>query len=240
VLHLLRAHLLTQFNLTPEQLEQANTLSPWKRWWKFRSVHRALGLKFWAIISGGATLPADLERFWNQLGLALIQGYGMTETAALITLNHPFRVAHGTIGKVLPGREVRLSGEGEILVRGDMLAASTWQKGTMHPREGEWLATGDLAAESTSGELRFLGRRGDVIVTAAGMNIHPADLEAAMTAQPAIRECVVGPCEIAGSTEPVAVVLSSASDEELQTAVTNANQALAPYNKFAASCAGRS
>lgn len=232
VLHLLRAHLLSRFNLTPDKLEQANTLSPLKRWWRFRSVHRALGWKFWAIISGGATLPADLERFWNQLGLALIQGYGMTETAALITLNHPLRVAHGTIGKALPGREVRLSDEGEILVRGDMLAASTWHNGTMHPRESEWLATGDLAAESNSGELRFLGRRGDVIVTAAGMNIHPADLEAAMNAQPGIRGCVVIPCEIAGSTEPVAVILSSANEEELQTAVANANRTLASHQQI--------
>ncbi|GGG71379.1 AMP-binding protein [Edaphobacter dinghuensis] len=232
VLHLLRAHLLSQFNLTPEKLEQASSLSPLKRWWQFRSVHRTLGWKFWAIISGGATLPADLERFWNQLGLALIQGYGMTETAALITLNHPFRVAHGTIGKALPGREIRLSSEGEILVRGEMLATSTWQNGAMYPREGEWLATGDLAAESNSGELRFLGRRNDVIVTAAGMNIHPADLEAALATQPNIRGSVVIPCEFAGSAEPVAVVLSSASDEELQTAVTNANRTLASHQQI--------
>jgi long-chain acyl-CoA synthetase len=232
VLHLLRAHLLTQFKLTPEQLDQANTLSALKRWWRFRSIHLALGLKFWAIISGGATLPADLERFWNQLGLALIQGYGMTETAALITLNHPFRVAHGTIGKALPGREVRLSSDGEILVRGDMLATSTWHSGTMHPRGGEWLATGDLAVENPSGELRFLGRRNDVIVTAAGMNIHPADLEAAMNEQPNIRGCVVVPCEITGSTEATAVVLSSASYEDLQAAVTNANQTLATYQQI--------
>ncbi|MDW5265103.1 MULTISPECIES: AMP-binding protein [Acidobacteriaceae] len=233
VLHLLRAHLLTQFNLTPEKLEQANTLPPLKRWWKFRSVHRALGWKFWAIISGGATLPTDLERFWNQLGLALIQGYGMTETAALITLNHPFRVAHGTIGKALPGREVRLSSEGEILVRGDMLSASTWQNGTMHPRESEWLATGDLAAENPSGELRFLGRRGDVIVTAAGMNIHPADLEEAMNAQPGVRGCVVVPCATTvGGAEPIAVVLFYGSDEELQTAVATANRALANHQQI--------
>ncbi|HUZ93392.1 MAG TPA: AMP-binding protein [Edaphobacter sp.] len=233
VLHLLRAHLLSQFHLSPENLEQANTLSPWKRWWRFRSVHRALGWKFWAIISGGATLSADLERFWNQLGLALIQGYGMTETAALITLNHPFRVAHGTIGKALPGREVRLSDEGEILVRGDMLAASTWQSGKMHPRESEWLATGDLAAQGNSGELRFLGRKGDVIVTAAGMNIHPADLEAAMNAQPGIRECVVVPYETAASgAEPVATVLFTGSEEELQTAVANANRTLASHQQI--------
>ena len=113
-------------------------------------------------------MPADLEDFWNRLGFALVQGYGMTKTTALVTLNHPFRIGHGTIGKALSGREVRISDDGEILVRGDMLAAATWQGGTLRPRGGEWLATGDLAAKDESGELRFLGRRGEVIVTVRG------------------------------------------------------------------------
>ena len=79
-----------------------------RKWWRWRRVHRALGWKFWAVISGGATLPAELEGFWNGLGVALIQGYGMTETTALVTLNHPFHIKEGTIGKALPGREVRI------------------------------------------------------------------------------------------------------------------------------------
>ena len=82
-------------------------------------MHGALGWKFWAVISGGATLPAELEAFWNGAGFALIQGYGMTETTALVTLNHPFHIKQGTIGKALPGREVKIGEDGEILVRGD-------------------------------------------------------------------------------------------------------------------------
>ena len=109
--------------------------------------------------SGGATLAADLEAFWSRLGFALIQGYGMTETAALVTLNHPFHIAPGTIGKALPGREVKITGEGEILVRGEMLSGATWSAGRMHTREGEWLATGDLAEKNAAGELRFWGAR---------------------------------------------------------------------------------
>jgi long-chain acyl-CoA synthetase len=229
VLQLLRSHLLGRFGLLAEELEQAKRYSIWKRWWRFRRVHRALGWKFWAVISGGATLPAELEGFWNRLGFALIQGYGMTETAALVTLNHPFRIGQGTIGKALPGREVRISDEGEILVRGDMLAGATWQSGTMRPREGEWLATGDLATENESGELSFLGRKADVIVTGAGMNVHPADLEEAMRKQPGVRGCVVVPCETAGGTQPVAVTLFSGSDEELQAAASQANLRLAEY-----------
>jgi long-chain acyl-CoA synthetase len=232
VLNLLRRHLLARYGSLVENLEQAKSLSVWKRWWRFRQVHRALGWKFWAVISGGATLPADLEDFWHRLGFALIQGYGMTETTALVTLNHPFRIGHGTIGKPLPGREVHISDDGEILVRGDMLATATWQGGKIRPRQGEWLATGDLAAQDESGELRFLGRKGEVIVTGAGMNVHPADLEEAMNRQPGVRGCVVVPCETMGSPEPVAVVLFSGNDDELNAIVGQANRGLAEYQQI--------
>ncbi|MEI9979413.1 MAG: AMP-binding protein [Edaphobacter sp.] len=232
VLHLLRMHLLARYETLARDLEQAKDLSIWKRWLRFRQVHSALGWKFWAVISGGATLPPDLEEFWSTLGLALIQGYGMTETTALVTLNHPFRIAHGTIGKALPGREVRISEEGELLVRGDMLATATWQGGAIRPRQDEWLATGDLAAKDDSGDLRFLGRKGEVIVTGAGMNVHPADLEEAMMKQSGIRGCVVVPCETKSGPEPVAVVLSSASEVEIQTAVEQANRGLAEFQQI--------
>jgi long-chain acyl-CoA synthetase len=232
VLHLLRTYLLSRFGSLAQDLELAKDLSAIKRWWRFRQVHRALGWKFWAAISGGATLPAELETFWNRLGFALIQGYGMTETTALVTLNHPFRIGHGTIGKALPGREVRIGDDGEIHVRGDMLATATWQRGKVRPRQGEWLATGDLAAREESGELRFLGRKGELIVTGAGMNVHPADLEEAMTKQPGLRGCVVVPCDTIGGPEPVAVVLFSGSDDELHAMASQANRGLAEYQQI--------
>ena len=227
VLHLLRAHLLTHFPTLAAEIDASAGLSIWRRWWIFRRVHSALGWKFWAVISGGAALPAELEAFWNRPGFVLIQGYGMTETAALVTLNHPFHIALGTIGKALPGREVKITEEGEILVRGEMLSGATWAGGRMRAREGEWLATGDLAEKNAAGELRFLGRKGDVIVTGAGMNIHPTDLEAALVAQAGVRGAVVVACEMAGGAEPVAVVLFSGGEEELRRAVAEANRALA-------------
>jgi long-chain acyl-CoA synthetase len=236
VLHLLRLHLLARFPTLADQLAAPIGIKPGlsilKRWSRFRRVHRALGWKFWAVISGGATLPAELETFWNRLGFALIQGYGMTETAALVTLNHPFHVAPGTIGKPLPGREVKINDDGEILVRGDVLAGATWQHGAMHQCAGEWLATGDLAERNDHGELRFLGRKGDLIVTSAGLNIHPADLESALAAQPAIRAAVVVPCDLASGPEPVAVVLTRASDAELDAAVSAANHILADFQQI--------
>lgn len=232
ILQLLRAHLLGHAESLIEQLVDAKDLSIWRRWWRFRRVHRLFGWKFWAVVSGGATLPPEVESFWSTLGFAPIQGYGMTETAALVTLNHPFHIGQGTIGKALPGREVRISDEGEILVRGDMLAQAMWRNGAMRPREEEWLATGDLAAQEKSGELRFLGRRSDVIVTGAGMNIHPFDLEEAMMKQPGVRGCVVVSFEAPGGAEPVAVVLFTGSDEQMRAAVAQANSALSGFQQI--------
>ena len=232
ILGLLHTHLLRQSPSLPAELDLAPNLAIPKRWWRFRRVHRAFGLKFWAVISGGAALPPELERFWNQLGFALIQGYGMTETAALVTLNHPFRIGQGTIGKALPGREVKLSDTGEILVRGDIVSPAIWQHGHMQPREGEWLATGDLAEQNTSGDFRFLGRKGDVIVTSSGLNIHPADLESAMLRQPGVRACAIVPCELAHSIEPVCVVLFSGDEAALQRAIRGANQSLTDFQQI--------
>lgn len=232
VVELLRVYLFGRMDSPASQLERAAGLSIWKRWWRFRRVHRVLGWKFWAIVSGGAALAPDLEKFWSGLGIALIQGYGMTETAALVTLNHPFRIGQGTIGRTLPGREVRISDEGEILVRGDMLAQATWSGGAMRQRAGEWFATGDLAVREESGELRFLGRKGDVIVTGAGMNIHPSDLEEAMMKQRGVRGCAVVACELQGGPEPVAVVLASGNDDELREAAVQANRLLASYQQI--------
>jgi long-chain acyl-CoA synthetase len=200
--------------------------------WRGRRVHRALGWKFWAVISGGATLPRELEEFWSGLGYALIQGYGMTETTALVTLNHPFHIKQGTIGKTLPGREVKIGADGEILVRGDVVAGSVWERGAMRRREGEWLATGDLAEAGAEGELKFVGRKGDVIVTGAGMNVHPADLEAALAGQAGVRGVVVVGCDFAAGPEAVAVVLFAGTEAELAAAVKEANRGLAEYQQI--------
>lgn len=232
VLELLRAHLAHRFPSLEQQLAAVADLKAAQRWWRFRTVHRTLGWKFWAVISGGATLPIELERFWNRLGLALIQGYGMTETTALVTLNHPFRIGHGTIGKALPGREVKLSDTGEILVRGETVSTGIWQQGRVQQRGDEWLATGDLAEQNESGEFRFVARSGDAIVTASGLNIYPSDIEAVMLRQPGIRGCVVVPCQTSRGVEPVSVVLFAGDESALQQAIQNANHDLAEYQRI--------
>ena len=202
------------------------------RWWRFRDVHSAFGMKFWAIISGGGALPGPLEKFWNAVGLVVVQGYGMTETTALITLNHPFHVAQGTIGKPLAGREVKLGADGEVLVRGASISGATWSGGALHPRSGDWLATGDLAQTEPSGELRFLGRKSEVIVTAAGLNLHPEDLEAAIEQEPGVLACAVVGVDTAAGPEPCAVLAFRGSRAQAAAAIEHANGRLAEFQRI--------
>jgi len=205
-----------------------------RRWWQFRKIHSRLGWKFWAFISGGAALPKQTETFWNRLGYAVIQGYGMTETTSLISLNHPFRSTQGSIGKVFPGMEVRVDENGEILVRGENVATSYRQHGqTLSVAENDgWFRTGDLAETDATGDLYFKGRRKNVIVTPAGMNIYPEDLEKALRGQAEIRDCVVIGLERDGNAEPCAVLLLNGSDGNSAAIIESANRSLAEYQKI--------
>ena len=202
------------------------------RWWRFRDVHRIFGMKFWALISGGGALAGPVESFWNAVGLVLVQGYGMTETTAIITLNHPFHVAEGTLGKPLPGREVKLGEDGEVLVRGAAISHATWSGGGLHSRTSEWLATGDLARAEPSGELRFVGRKSEVIVTAAGLNLHPEDLEAAIEQEPGVAGCAVVPMENADGPEPCAVLAMRGQGGGAAAAIERANARLAEFQRL--------
>src|SRR5689334_15721554 len=139
-----------------KNLKWANGQKFLRRAWRFRRIHRRFGWKFWAFISGGAALTPKTEMFFKHIGYAVVQGYGMTETASLISLNHPFRATEGTIGKILPGREFRLADDGEILVRGESVAGGYWEGGALQngvrDKEG-WLRTGDVGEVDVEGNL---------------------------------------------------------------------------------------
>jgi long-chain acyl-CoA synthetase len=205
-----------------------------RRAWLFRRVHLRFGWKFWAFISGGAALSAETEEFFKRIGYAVVQGYGMTETASLISLNHPFRAAQGTIGKVLPGREFKLAEDGEILVRGENVAAGYWQAGALRPSEDHgWLRTGDIGELDSEGNLRFRGRKKNVIVTPAGLNVYPEDLEAALRKQAGVRDCVVVPVGRGGNAEPCAALLMDVAGElAAQLAAETANRLLAEFQRM--------
>ncbi|PYT82102.1 MAG: AMP-binding protein [Acidobacteria bacterium] len=205
-----------------------------RRAWIFRRIHGRFGWKFWAFICGGAALASDTESFFKRMGYAVVQGYGMTETASLISLNHPFRATEGSVGKILPGLEFKLAEGGEILVRGENVAAGYWKSGVLEPPgEQGWLRTGDLGEVDAAGNLRFRGRKKSVIVTPAGLNVYPEDLEKALDRQPGVRDCVVIPFERDGNAEPCAILLMKDSSEtSVRGVIEAANSSLAEYQRI--------
>ncbi len=204
-----------------------------KRWWRFRKVHNRFGWKFWAFISGGAALDAETEEFWRRMSFVVVQGYGLTETTSLISLNHPFRTGKRSIGKVLEGREMTLDDHGEILVRGANVAAGYWQGKELKPvlNEEGWFHTGDIGELDAEGNLYFKGRKKNVIVTREGMNVYPEDLESALRQQPEVRDCVVVGLDQGGNAEPCAVLILRDSADP-HNVVYTANRHLAEYQQM--------
>jgi long-chain acyl-CoA synthetase len=220
--------------------ERANGEKFLRRWWRFRRVHSRFGQKFWAIISGGAALPADAEKFWSRIGYAVIQGYGLTETTSLVSLNHPFRLGRGSIGKAMPGIEVKLDANGEILVRGENVSAGYWKGGRPESALGAdgWFRTGDLGERDAEGNLYFRGRQKNVIVTPEGMNVFPEDIEAKLRTDSRVRDCVVLGLDLSasGNEEPCAVLLlrepAASAASIAETIVRHTNEALASYQRI--------
>ncbi len=190
------------------------------RWWKYRRVHRRLGWKFWAIVVGGARLELRQEEWWAQLGFALLQGYGLTESSPVVAVNHPFRPRRGALGRPLAGQEVRLARDGEILVRGESVATEylTSRSETHDILDRGWFRTGDVGELDETGVLYYKGRKKDLIVTADGLNVHPQDVESVLNRLPGVRESVV-----VAAPSPVGDMVHAAlipADEKLDPAET--------------------
>src|SRR5262249_25958099 len=162
------------------------------------------------------------------LSFAVIQGYGMTETAALVSLNNPFSARRGSLGQIIEGQDVRLADDGEILVRGKNISPGAWN-GERRDAD-EWLHTGDIGSIDETGRLYFKSRKKDVIVTAAGLNIYPEDLESALDRQSEIVKSSVVGVEGPDGLEPVAALIVQ-KDADAKTAVERANESLAPFQQ---------
>jgi acyl-CoA synthetase (AMP-forming)/AMP-acid ligase II len=151
------------------------------------------GWKFWCIVCGAAPLDPDLEAFWRKLGFLVVQGYGLTETAPIVTLNHPLRASRGTVGRPISGVEVKIAPDGEILVRGENVTQGYYAPGggqTPVFQDG-WFHTGDIGSVDDSGRLRIKGRKKEMIVTPQGLNVFPEDVERALTAQAGVKDAAV-------------------------------------------------
>src|SRR5438128_3231448 len=204
-----------------------------RRWWMFRATRNMFGWKFWAFVSGGASLNPDTEEFWQRLGFAVIQGYGMTETAALVSVNHPFKQGRGSIGKVMRGQEVKLAEDGEILVRGQNVSSGYWKEdGQLRAAENGWFPTGDVGEIGEEGRLLFKGRKKEVIVTSAGVNIYPADLELVLGRQAEIKAGVVIEFEGPHGPDPLAVLILRDMGANAEAAISRVSELLAPQEQI--------
>ncbi|MCU1275327.1 MAG: lcfB 4, partial [Bryobacterales bacterium] len=164
-----------------------------ERWWRYRKVHAALGFKFWALVVGGAEVNPEVEAFWTRLGFLVVQGYGLTETSPVVALNHPFNARSGSIGKPLPGQEVKIAADGEILVRGaSVINEYLGPEASSHSRvEDGWLHTGDIGEIDAEGRLYYKGRKKEMIVTSEGLNVYPQDVERVLNAIPQVKDSAV-------------------------------------------------
>ena len=218
--------------VSEDQIRAAKDRHFLRNWWAFRNIHHQFGWRFWAFITGGATLESDTETFWRRLGYAVIQGYGMTETASLTSLSHPFRMRHGSIGKPVAGQEVKLGDDGEILVRGDNVSRGYWNNGKSIADAEGWIHTGDIGEFGPEGNIYFRGRSKETIVTAAGLKIYPTDLEAALDRQPEIKASAVIPLAAQKATEALAVVIPRDEQADVNAAVQRANESLAEFQRI--------
>jgi long-chain acyl-CoA synthetase len=234
MLEVLREHIL---RVAPETAAPPPPMHWTARWWRYRRVHRMFGFKFWAIVVGAAPLDPDLEAFFGRLGFVVVQGYGLTETAPIVTLNHPFHAARGAVGKPIAGVEVRIAGDGEILVRGDNVTRGYFNAPdeTRAAFRDGWFHTGDVGEIDDKGQLRIRGRKKEMIVTPEGLNVFPEDVEHALNAQPGVREsAVVGASAPGSSAERVHAVLVLDPGANVDEIVRSANAALGDHQKIRA------
>jgi long-chain acyl-CoA synthetase len=188
MLEILREHVTRLF---PE-INAASPRGSWpRRWWRYRRVHRLLGWKFWAFIVGAAPLAPEVEEFWSRLGYLVIQGYGLTETAPIVTLNHPFHARRGTVGTPIGGVEMKLAPDHEILVRGDNVSSGYFGETGEAPRTEGWLHTGDIGEIDSEGRLTVRGRKKEMIVTPEGLNVFPEDVEHVLLSIPGVKDAAV-------------------------------------------------
>ncbi|MFI9839739.1 AMP-binding protein [Nonomuraea sp. NPDC051941] len=170
------------------------TLVDYALWTVYRRLRAALGGRVGYAISGGAPLGARLGHFLRGIGITVLEGYGMTETSAAATVNLPYALKIGTVGPPLPGVEIRIADDCEILIKGPILFQGYWrnEQATRESQTADgWLRTGDLGAVDEDGFLTISGHMKEIIVTAGGKNLAPEALEDRLRTHPLISQAVV-------------------------------------------------
>ncbi|MEU4481839.1 AMP-dependent synthetase/ligase [Micromonospora sp. NPDC023966] len=171
----------------------------------YRKLRAALGGRCTVAIVGGAPLGERLGHFFRGAGLTALEGYGLTETSPALAANRPSAMRIGTVGRPLPGVELAIADDGEVLVRGEVVFQGYWNNPSAtraaFTADG-WFRTGDLGSLDEDGYLRITGRTKEILVTAAGKHIVPAPMEDRVRADPLVSNCM-----LVGNAKPYAAAL---------------------------------
>jgi long-chain acyl-CoA synthetase len=157
-------------------------------------VHRKLGGELRMVASGGAALPAETHQLWERLGVRVVQGYGSSECSPMIACGRSDGTTPvGSVGQVIPGVTVKLSDDGELLVRGPNIMRGYWKdpERTAEVLRDGWYATGDLATIDAAGNIFLAGRARDLIVLPSGMKVWPQDVEDVLRSEPGVKDAAV-------------------------------------------------
>ena len=180
----------------------------------YAKLRTAVGGSVQYAVSGGAPLGDRLGHFFAGAGITVLEGYGLTETAAAIAVNKPTRNKIGTVGQPLAGVTVRIADDGEILIKGPNVFPGYWRNDAATAAAldcGGWLHTGDIGTLDDEGFLRVTGRKKEIIVTAGGKNVAPAVLEDRIRAHPLVSQCMV-----VGDARPYVACLVTLDPEGLE------------------------
>jgi long-chain acyl-CoA synthetase len=160
----------------------------------YKKVKKRLGGRLRIAISGGAPLAREIAEFFHALDVLILEGYGLTECTTAATVNRPTRVRFGTVGPALPGVELRIAEDGELLIRSDTIFAGYYQDDEATREalaEDGWLRSGDIASIDADGFVTITDRKKDLLVTAGGKNIAPQNLENALKMSPLVSQALV-------------------------------------------------
>ena len=199
----------------------------------FAQVHRRFGGKLDFIVSGGAALDGDLARKWELLGVKIVQGYGTTEASPVVSNQTLADRRADSTGRPLPNVEVRISDEGEILVRGENVTPGYWNnlEETAKAFDGDWYKTGDLGYFDEEGFLHIKGRMKDMIVLPSGQNVFPEDIQTVLTKHPHVTDATVVGLD-KGSSVGVHAAIILDDDSAAQDAVTWTNNQLSEQQRI--------
>jgi len=200
----------------------------------FRQVHKRFGGNFHFFVSGGAYLPPKLHKRWENMGFRVIQGYGATECAPVVSATPFNEHIYDSIGKPIPGVEVRIAEDGELLVKGPNVAPGYWKnpEATAAAFENGWYHTGDLGFKDGKGNLYLKGRKKNLIVLANGLNVYPEDIENVLLTNPSIKDAVVFGLMEKDHGPIVHGVLLMDEPDQAKSAIQQANKQLASQQQI--------